>query len=143
MVARIGAVVRGQRPSQITLPLENNAKVERADGVTALVRATECLLRSDQVSSLAQDHAIFGGCTSVTAPVSACERRLGAGKISKSFKQLAGPESPDCILALVGPVASRLGTCETAVLFEQHAQMSRGSKMSPLVRPTISGLRRD
>ena len=58
-VARIGAVVRGLRPSQITLPLENNAKVERAGGVTALVRATECLLRSDQVSSLAQDHAIL------------------------------------------------------------------------------------
>jgi hypothetical protein len=47
MVARIGAVIRGLRPSQITLPLENNAKVERAGRVTALVRATECLLRSD------------------------------------------------------------------------------------------------
>jgi hypothetical protein len=41
IVARIGAVVRGLRPSEITLPLENNAKVERADRVTALVRATE------------------------------------------------------------------------------------------------------
>jgi hypothetical protein len=79
----------------------------------------------------------------VTAPVSACERRLGAGKISTSFKQLSGPESPDRILAQVGPVVGGLGTCEIALLFEQHAQMSRGSKMSPLVRPTICGLRRD
>jgi hypothetical protein len=136
-------VVRGLRPSQITLPLENNAKVERAGRVTALVRAAECLLRSDQVSSLAQDHAIFGGCTGVTGPVSACEGRLGAGKISTSFTQPAGPESPDRILAQVDPVVSRLGSCEIALLFEQHAQMSRGSRMSPLVRPTISGLRRD
>ena len=92
-------MVCGLRPSQITLSLENKAKVERAGRVTALVRATECRLRSDQVSSLAHDHAIFGGCTGVTAPVSACERRLGAGKISMSFKQPASPESPDRILA--------------------------------------------
>jgi hypothetical protein len=79
----------------------------------------------------------------VTAPVSACERRLGAGRISKSSKQLAGPESPDSTLALVGPVVSRLGTCEIALLFEQHAQMSRGSKMSPARPPDDTRPRRD
>ena len=97
------------------------------------------LFRSDQVSSLAQDHAIFGGCTGVTAPVNACRTPPGpparSPRRSSSWPARKAPTASS--RGSARPCDRRLGTCEIALLFEQHAQMSRGSRMSPLVRPTM------